>query len=642
MKAKLYVPLMNGLFQKYRREYTDKLQMLGNANPVICIERTFDREKNLRNFEILKDNLSFLSGKGYEPFVWTQAFGFGIPLDENESALSKLFDRITDFDGNVLGDAMCPLGEEFLTYYRFLIQGIAKAGVKRIMLDDDLCLSVRPGLGCSCEKHLDMLSERLGRKISRDILKKELFKGEASELRRVWLNVMGETLVEFCRKVRAFADEIDSEIEMGFCAGYTSWDLEGVDALTLTRVLAGKNKPFMRLTGAPYWVEQKRFDGQGMAQIIEFTRMQRAWCEGQGVEVFTENDSYPRPRYRVPAAILETFDFMMAADSDIGQLKYLFEYYTSPEYENGYIDHHLRNKEKRDYVQSIMSKMPSKGIYVHEQMRKAEFMSFPENAPGNSDTMMTAFSDAADLLSSCAIPTTYEKHDGVVIAFGDSGRTVELENHNGYIIDYPSAIALMKRGVDVGIVSSKGAPVPFTEKFVRFDDQVLLDGCVRNTKSFGGDMFFDCILRKNAQIESVYPSLYGETVASYRYQNECGQKFLVFLFDGNAVKSNSGLSCSYYRQRQIVEACEWMGETLPCSLRKHPGLYMIVKEDKEKKAIAFANFSLDPAYDVLIEMKAGKKFEGIGAEVNQAENGIRISCVYPWSTGCVIIWKENT
>ena len=640
MKQNLYVPMMNGLFLKYRKEYMEKLTQIGDANPVICIERTFDKDTNFKNFDVLKNNLSFLSEHGYTPFVWAQAFGFGIPLDEKEAALSKSFERITDFDGNVLGDAMCPLGEDFLKYYEFLIQRIAKAGAKRIMLDDDLCLSVRPGLGCSCEKHLKMLSERLGKKVGRDILKKELFRGEGSELRRVWLDLMGETLIDFCKKVRSFADTVDPDIEMGFCAGYTSWDIEGVDAMTLTKVLAGKNKPFMRLTGAPYWVEQKRFDGQGMAQIVEFTRMQRAWCEGEGVEIFTENDSYPRPRYRVPAAILETFDFMIAADSDIGQLKYLFEYYSSPEYEAGYLSQHLRNRDKRNYVQSIMEKMPSKGIYVHEQMRKVETMAFPDRAPGNFDTMITAFSHAAELLSSCAIPTTYEKHDGVVIAFGDSGRTVDLNNHKGYIIDYPSALALMKRGVDVGIVSAKGAGVPFTEKFLRFDDQVLLDGCVRYSNQFGGDMFFDCEVQKDAQIESVYPSGEGDIIGSFRYENGSGQKFLVFPFDANAVKSNSGLSCSYYRQAQIIDACEWMGMKLPCTVRKHPGLYLIVKEDEKKKVIAFSNFSLDPAYDVLIETDTGMSVEGIGVEAKENENGVLVSCIQPWSTGCVVIRRS--
>jgi len=635
----MYVPVMNGLFGKHREEYGKIFEKIGDMHPVLCIERTFDKEKNVENLKMLGENIEYLKTRGYTPFVWAQAFGFGIPLNEKDKKIAEAFERITDFDGVKLGDAMCPLGEAFMENYGNLIRGIAMAGAKRIMLDDDLCLSVRPGLGCSCEKHLAVLSEKMGYRIDRQTIKQELFKGEGNALRHAWLDVMGQTLIDFAKKVRSFADEIDPDIEIGFCAGYTSWDIEGVDALTLTKVLAGKNKPFMRLTGAPYWVEQKRFDGQGMAQIVEFTRMQSACCKDSGVEVFTENDSYPRPRYRVPAAIMETFDFMMAADSDIGQLKYLFEYYSSPEYETGYVDHHLRNKEKRDSVQSIMGNMPSCGIYVHEQMRKVESMAFPENAHSYYETMMTAFSHAADMLSSCSIPITYEKHEGVAAAFGDSGRTVEL-NHKGYIIDYPAAVALKKRGVDTGLISAKGTGVPFTEKFIKYDDEVLLDGCIRHGRHQNQDVFYTCEIKKEAYVESAFPMTYGEIPASYRYENANGQKFLVFLFDASAVKPNSGLSCSYYRQQQILNAVGWMDEKLPAVIRRQPGMYMILKQDDEKLAVAIANFSLDPAYDVLIETEIkGIKIETIGAEGKMTENGFSVTCIEPWSTGCVIIHK---
>lgn len=639
MKSRMYVPMMNGLFGKHRDEYIKTFEKVGDMHPVLCIERTFDKEKNLKNLEMLRDNLEYIKKLGYTPFVWAQAFGFGIPLNEKEQELAGSFERITDFDGVKLGDAMCPLDDAFMNYYRMLIQGIAESGAKRIMLDDDLCLSVRPGLGCSCEKHLKMISEKIGYTVDGKTLKQNLFKGEGNELRHAWLDVMGKTLIDFAKKVRSFADEIDPDIEIGFCSGYTSWDIEGVDALTLTKVLAGKNRPFMRLTGAPYWVEQRRFDGQGMAQIVEFTRMQRAWCNDSGVEIFTENDSYPRPRYRVPAAILETFDFMMAADSNIGQLKYLFEYYSSPKYETGYVDHHLRNKEKRDKVQSIMGGMPSQGIYVHEKMRKVSDMAFPEDTQRDYEIMMTAFSHAAEMLSSCVIPITYEKHMGAAAAFGDSGRTVELD-HKGYIIDYPAAVQLKKRGVDTGIICAVGTGVPFTEKFLKNDDAVLLDGCIRHGRYKNKDVFYACEINKEAQVESVFPVNDGEVPASYRYENKDGQKFLVFLFDASAVKPNSGLSCSYYRQEQILDAVGWMGDKISAVIKKHPSMYTIVKEDDQKLAIAFSNFSLDPAYDVLIETDVkGKEIELFGAEGEMTEKGFKVSCIQSWATGCVIIHK---
>lgn len=640
MSGKLYVPVMSERFEKHKDAYLASFREIGSVSPVLCIERTFDTEKLTRYLSILERNICILKENGYEPMVWAQAFGFGIPLDKEEAEKAEKFTRITDLDGVTLGDAMCPLDEGFMTYYRNLIQGAVKAGAKRIMLDDDLCLSVRPGLGCSCDKHLKMLAAKMNRPIDRATLKRELFRGEKSELRSAWLQAMGDTLIGFCKAVRGFADEINPDIEMGFCAGYTSWDIEGADALTVTKVLAGKNAPFMRLTGAPYWAELRRFDGQGMAQIVEFTRMQRSWCEGKGVEIFTENDSYPRPRYRVPAAVLETFDFMMAADSEIGQLKYLYEYYSSPEYETGYVYNHLRNRENRNRVQKIMGSMPSKGIYVHGKMRKVESMQFPDVAPNAYETMMTAFSHAADMLSSACIPITYEKHAGVAAAFGDSGRTVDIENHAGYIIDYPAALLLKKRGVDTGVTGGEFTSVPFTEKFPESDDEVLLDGCIRASGYEKNNVFVNALISEKAQIESVFPVNGKEIPASIRYENAQGQKFLVFLFDAGALKPNSGLSCSYYRQKQILDACEWMNDPVKAKIRKHPSMYMIVKEDDQKRAVALANFSLDPAYDVKIETDTRDSMvEFIGVSGHKEENNVIIDVIQPWSTGCIVIRK---
>lgn len=97
------------------------------------------------------------------------------------------------------------------------------------------------------------------------------------------------------------------------------------------------------------------------------------------------------------------------------------------------------------------------------------------------------------------------------------------------IIDYLSAIQLMKRGVDVGIVSAEKEEIPFTEKFLDSDDQVLLDGCVRNTACQNRNAFYRCSVKSSAQIESVFPMVNGEIPASYIYENEAGQKFLVFF-----------------------------------------------------------------------------------------------------------------
>lgn len=639
-EPRLYVPVSNRVFTRCREDYLIRLRLLENPIIAIYIDRTFLAENNRKNLAELRENLHFLSDNGFEALVWIQSFGFGIPLEGEEKAQAEAFMRITDLDGRKGMDAMCPTCTHYRRYYADIIRGAARAGAKRIMLDDDLCLSVRPGLGCACENHLRLFREKTGKDYTREELKTLLFTGKATLLRRQWMDLMGETLMDFCRFVRSAADEIDPNIQMGFCAGYTSWDFEGVDALTLTKILAGGKKPFLRLTGAPYWLEQNRFPGQKSAQIVEFTRMQRAWCEGDETEIFTENDSYPRPRHRVPAAILETFDFMMCADSRIGQLKYLFDYYSKPSYEEGYLKAHLKNAPVMRRVQSEIAPMRAAGVSVWEEMRKVRDMTFPNTPMSAFETMQTAFCSSSSLLSSCAIPTVYGELTPVTAAFSDAGRTVPLLKNHAYILDLPAALALKERGADTGLLSVVGAPIPFTEYFVKEDDPVLLDGCVRPGAVSEKPAFFRCAVNPKAEIESVFRSSCGEFPGSYFYQNSEGQTFLVFLFDGASVKANSALSCSYYRQAQIQNALTKMGAPLPASVSKYPEFYMIVKREQDTLAVAYCNFSMDAIDEPVIRLSEPyARAEFIGISGTLEESSVRLSPVAPHAFGAVILRK---
>jgi len=71
----MYVPVMNGLFGKHREEYGKIFEKIGDMHPVLCIERTFDKEKNVENLKMLGENIEYLKTRGYTPFVWAQAFG---------------------------------------------------------------------------------------------------------------------------------------------------------------------------------------------------------------------------------------------------------------------------------------------------------------------------------------------------------------------------------------------------------------------------------------------------------------------------------------------------------------------------------------------------------------------------------------
>ena len=134
--ARLYVPVANRVVTGHREKYIEQLKRLDNPFVMVYIDRKYDPEVQAKNLAELKENLAYFEAQGFDTGVWVQAFGFGNPLEGREAELTKGYTRITDLNGRVAGDAMCPLNEKYMEFYLTLLRGIAEAGAKRIMLDD--------------------------------------------------------------------------------------------------------------------------------------------------------------------------------------------------------------------------------------------------------------------------------------------------------------------------------------------------------------------------------------------------------------------------------------------------------------------------------------------------------------------------
>jgi len=328
MKRKIYVPIMySNITQENCCDYVNHLNKVGADFVFIAIDRsllfTTDSEYKKAAVSDLKKYLEFFKNQGFETGVWTQAFGFGNALAPQDAKRTENMTKIISVTGEIGGDAFCPEDPKYMEMYCDLLKSIAQTGTNLIMIDDDFCLSVRPGIGCFCERHISLLENKLGHKLNRDALAELFFKGKKDNYRRAFLEVMGDSMRKFCKTLRETVDTIDPDIRLGFCAGYTSWDLEGATAIELTRILAGKNKPFLRFTGAPYWVapNRTRFPGQRLHAVIDFARAQEKWCENTDIEYFSEADSFPRPRFQIPASLIECFDAAMVASNNTPVVK---------------------------------------------------------------------------------------------------------------------------------------------------------------------------------------------------------------------------------------------------------------------------------------------------------------------------------
>ena len=609
MKTKLYVPLkLSRINDGTREKYLDLLQQANADKVFLAMDRTFADDANEQmQLRAVERETKYLEERGFEVAVWIQSLGFGTPLFKKDKTSTKNFVEIADVEGySYRGtDAFCPLDENYTSMMRQKVQNLIRHGVKSIMFDDDMCLSIRPGIGCGCDKHMKLFEKRIGHKISnRTALLKKIIEGKPNRYRTEWLELMGETLRNFCLEMRNAADEIDPSVHMGFCAGFTSWDLEGVDAITLTKILAGRTPPFLRLSGAPYWISTHRFPGQSLQGIVEFVRRQQAWCEDENIEIFHEADSFPRPRHNVPASYLEIYDLCLRFSGGIHAMKYMFDYYSLPEYELGYLNAHIRNKAFYDWIDSSCQELHNCGINIADSMHRICDMKI--DRPQDKEDprlhyMKYAFNKTHMFFTKNGIPTCYGKNnENIFAAFGENVKYLdEKELGSGVILDVSAALYLQENGIDVGIKSYKAVKQPYFESFGT-NELVHLD--------FSVGKYYELKLNDGAEVLSMFHDDTHMYPACYYYENDQKQKFVVYAFQGHSLNDGGTVLNSYYRQRQLFDAVKRLHGKVPFTYSGSPGLYALWKENEKRTAILLANVFEDKI--VNMELELNKKYVG--------------------------------
>ena len=545
----------------------------------------------------------FFRENGLECGIWIRSLGFGTPLPPAAPKVS--WTRLCSVTGNAPEvDAFCPEDPGFVEAYLKYVKQIAACGPQLIQLDDEHCLSVRPGIGCFCHRHRKLMSQKLGEEIELEGLPKKIFTGKQNKYRDAWLDVCGETHLRFTTKVRDAIHEVDPAIRVGFCAGYTSWDMEGIDALSLTKNLAGGRKPFLRFTGAPYWCNttKGRFPGQKLNAVIECAREQAAWSRDAGVEVYAEADSYPRPAYQSHANLIECFDIAMQAEG-LKTLKYLFDYCSTPGYEQKYYKLHLRNIPLYQHIVKTFDGLQDAGVRLYRRFDRIRRADLGETFYGEKPVMRSFFSSAAAMLTQLCIPVCYTGKAKVGAAFGEDVLDIpENEFPEKLILDIKAAKLLQEKGMDLGVRSITEASVPNSEEYR------LSDGTTQRIVPHSSGMglfpgmhcgYFNIELDGNAKILSEF-IYHDRKVPSSCILRRGNTEFFILLFDAAAVGQSCSIECSYSRQQQLME---FIGHTYP-EIRNEPGIYCLCKEsaDGKKMAVLLENLSYDTVFDFSVEL----------------------------------------
>lgn len=606
---KLCVPVMvTGRDKEDMLMLAEQLRVCKTDEIFIVFDRVLDSETMLREkikcFTAAKE---FFEDNGFTVNAWiAPSVGYGSKGSADNNAPDK-YTRIVTDRGRVTGGAYCPLDKNFTDDFMNTIEAVAKTGVGAIMFEDDYTLSGGKMFhehGCCCEKHMEILRERLGENISRETLSEKLYAPECLKYRHEFLRLMGETLAQLTERIEKTIHSVNPKIRIGLSANASSYRMEGIDFGQLSKLTAGDTKPFIRLTGAPYWDQVPSFGAN-----IEAIRVQTKWLKDSGAELICEGDVYPRPRYWVPSAYLEGYDMILRADGGCdGILKYMTDYTSRTTYETGYIDRHVKNLPHYEEIERRFGGKEAVGLNI------AEYTSVFENADFGDDVTRENYHNYGGyqpLVSQWfavdnSIPCVYGKNDCASLVFGENARYIDEDIlKNGVILDAYAAKILMQRGIDVGIRALKKTTAMPVEYFCEFDDYTVASA---NPDA----VYYDMEISEEAELLSEFLKIgggfgnYSEHLwnsaqrcpACFLYENKDGYRFMIYSFVAELSWAkgiwNKGLFRNYYRQAQLCGGIERLqGKKLPAMCLKNPELYILCKKDGKSMTIGLWNFFAD-------------------------------------------------
>lgn len=591
------VPMINRTFARQDRErVASSLKKMGVSRVMLAIGAyEFDRHIFDEELAVLRDNVAFLKARGFEVGAWMWSFMV--------APSSADFTRVRLLSGADSTQSVCCADESFCNFAAEYVQRVAGCGVDMVLYDDDYRLGYLGGdVGCLCEHHMAFMSEKLGEPLTHEMLVPHLTRGGANRYRSAWQASKQYYLLAFARRMREAVNKVAPTVRLGLCACFTVWDLDGVSPMKIARTLAGDTKPFLRLIGAPYWSVRRSMGGNRLQDVIEVSRMERSlFAPCDDVEIVGEGDTYPRPRWVCPSAYLEGFDTAMRADGRLdGILKYAVDYTASFDYEQGYIQKHMRNLPLYEQIDALFGGKSAVGVRVWEFMSKYEHGVVPEAVHTPKELCYTCFSYASRMLAAASIPTTYDDENCVGAVFGENARALPLTAlKNGMILDVRAAEILRERGVDVGLERLGEFCNTSTEIYLDSRELVDLQGSrVRLTelKAAAREQSVFALVNTRTQLPCVWDDAttgrQAKIPGSYLYENDNGERFLVLCFEGQL--ASEYLLRQYARAKQLAEVLPWLGRrTFPVRIDGHPDLYVMAKREGDTMTVGLWNFSAD-------------------------------------------------
>ena len=585
------VPVMNATVTPQTREEYLRQFKACEVKRVFLVSYIDVYSGSVSDFALLQENISFFEANGIEAAIWVgSTIGHGgLTHDESTEKDTESLSPLINFDGEIRYGTHCPLNKTFRQNLAAGFAKLATSGAKLILIDDDFRLSQhgKDAFCCLCPLHIEKINQICGEQLTREQLRDRIFGGKPNKYRNAYLKASGDSLHELAKCLREAVDEVDPTVGLALCSCHCHWDSDGVTPIELTNILKGQHAPVLRLQGAPYWPIKT---DKKMPTVFEIARMMASFCKDTGFELLSEGDAYPRPRYHIPASFLELQDALIQADGNIDtSFKYMFDYTSSPTYETGYADRHVRDLPLLKKLRELFSAGEQVGVKIVIRPNLLQDSDCDLITP----SMNSPYPTAGILMGYNTIPTTYTGHALCRAAFGQNIEDIANDDlDGGLILDAASAILLTERGIDVGL----NATLPLRSLLAQTTVTRLISADQSERALLLNSA---CKLLVTEPKANAIPMLYGsvngkDQLLCYHYENANGQRFLVYLFEGMSLHKDSGLFQGYLSQKVATEGVEWISRTpLPAKCQGHPQLYQLCKKTEKGLLVALFNCHAD-------------------------------------------------
>ncbi|MBQ8401362.1 MAG: hypothetical protein IJX14_05470, partial [Clostridia bacterium] len=295
------------------------------------------------------------------------------------------------------------------------------------------------------------------------------------------------------------------------------------------------------------------------------------------IELMSEGDVYPRPRYKTPSSYLEGFHQAFIADGNPDILKYMLDYTYDTDYETGYIRRHAHTKILRDQIADAFSGTEPAGIYVFEEMHKLADMDCTGIPEGQLAYRLTPI--AANFTGALALPISFEKsrYTKAAMIVGENAKYAPDDVcRMPLILDALAARLLTERGFDVGLAGCEPMDKPAKE--------IYADGHVMPMDSAG--RYWRLTPAGGAETDSFYDN---GAPAMYKYTRPDGTAVIVYAFDIETISTDAAMVKSYCRQDQLLRM---LPEKL-VEVRKEPGAYVMTRKTEDSLVVGIWNFGTD-------------------------------------------------